>query len=274
MIAGGTALALLLGFVAYKAWAYERNQRYTLAAENAQMKIEFKNLRDAIVQSSSKVVQSQSDLQANLSKEYKQALLEANQKVLGALSAQIVVAMEKERQGKGTWLSQTEIQFPDPAKRGDEKLMDYFIANLKDPKEPSYRYKLLPQTIQLNGTLNWDEKNGNAPFWLDPQTKTLEGGLQLSIPKSTFTVGPEFVRWVAEMREHKTVETVVMPKYTVELMMGKEFNPLASQSPRTVYGAQGAYNTVSGIGVGLGAFVGGTGGTIVFGKAGWSFGKR
>ena len=273
-IAAGLAGLALLGFIGYKAWSYERNQRLLKEAENAQLRIGFKQLSDSMVQLESRVVKSQDDLRTGLSKEYQDKLKEEKQTILGNLQAVVVAAMAKEREGKGLWLSQTEIQFPNPNQRGDERLLDYFIANLQDPKSPTYRYKILPQTINISGTLNWDEQNGNAPFWLDSQTKTTEGGLQLSIPKASFTVGPEFTRWVAEMRSKKEVKIPVMPKYTVDLMLGKEFSPLTGQTPRTVFGAQGAYHTVSGFGFGGGALTGGNGGTIVFGKIGYSFGIR
>jgi hypothetical protein len=260
-IVGGTVL-LLVGFLSYKAWQYEKNQKELLATQLAELNQKFEKFAPGFAQAGNQPQLDQNKLKADLSAEFQKQLDQQKAEILAKVNGIIQFKLQ-DIHGKLDELTPGVYSYP---KKANEKVIDYLTVDATQ-KPVDFKIGFLPQQINLTGTLNFSAKDGTTTFWMQAQKTKTSGGLEVDIPQLNFTPSSEFTNWVAQLRG-KDTHISVMPKYTVDLLMGKQYSN-GVVATKNVFGVQGQYNWVGGFNAGAG-FIGDS----VFIKAGWSFGKR
>jgi hypothetical protein len=258
----GGAVLLLAGYLGYRAWEYEKNQKQLLATQLAELNKKFEKFGPGFVQAGNQQQLDQDKLKADLSEDFRKQLAQQKAEILAKVDGIVQFKMQN-IQGKLNELKPGVYSYP---KTADEKVIDYLTIDATQ-KPADFKMGFLPQQINLTGTLNFSVKDGTTAFWMQAQKTKTSGGLDVDIPELRFTPSVEFTNWVTQLRGKET-HVAVMPKYTIDLMVGKQYSN-GVVATKNVFGASGQYNWVGGFNAGAGFL-----GDSVFVKAGWSFGKR
>lgn len=260
LIVGGCVI-LLGGYLGYRAYRYEVEKSARLETQLAQMSIDFKQFREDFAQARNEAQKNQKELREGLSKDYQEKLDQQKLAILARIDGVMEVKLADVK-GKLSELKPGVYSY-DNREHG---VIDRLIVDATQ-KPANFDIGFKPQKLTLTGTLNWDEKKGASTFWLNPQTVSTSGGITVNIPELTFSAGEQYNNWITTLRRGKETRVPVMPKYTVNLLGGREYRN--GMDTKTVFGASAAYNFIGGANLGAG-FIG----DAVFVQGGWSFGKR
>lgn len=273
VIAGISLAAILTIYSQYKLRQIEKQEKLELQTQLAQMSKDFKvmhtDLTSQLVQAKNEQQQSQEALIKTLSEEYQQKLKDQKMQILAKLDGVIAIRIKSIKDQ----LAETQPGFYSYMKSSG--LIDRLTVDTRlKPAEFDLAFK--PQTLNLSGTLNFDKNKyekdqKGTSFWMEASNAKTNGGLEVTIPQLNFTPAPEFNQWVTQLRtKSEGPKPLILPKYSIDLILGHE---LFNTSPKIVYGVESTWFLPGGFNVGAGVMTGGTGGTTIFGKIGFRFGK-
>ena len=236
-----------------------RNRITLLTAQIEQIRVGYEKIDETITQAQNGLVESQKELMTKLSDEMQAQIKDNNQKILAVTQATLKAEFKEVKDGAGTATGENTFAYSD-------ELMNYIRVDATNKNRPLFSYNIKPLTVELNGTLNFDEKDGVTKFWAQPIVVN-NPGVAVDIPKMTFTPSAEFNAWVASLRG-KDVYLPVHPRYSVGLTVGIEDMGKLGNETKRVVGADFNMHLQSGLGAGVG-FIGRTG----FVRFSYSFGK-
>ena len=241
------------------AFRYERNQKNSAQTEIQNAKVEFTTFKNGVVQAQNHLVETHKQMLSQMSSEFQTEIKSQDQRLLMLLKGDMKVGFQEVKDAIGS-------KDPNlPVYTFQDKVQDIKV-DARMPNEPRFSYKIKPFDIHLEGSLNFDEKEGQTKFWFRPQVKN-ELGLTITTPQLDLTPSPEFNQWVGKLKGRE-VYVPVMPRWTVSGLAGREWMKELPGGFRNVYGADATYNFRNNLGVGAG-FIGST----TFMRVSYSFGK-
>jgi hypothetical protein len=271
---GASILVLLvLGFGGrefYTRYKDQKSQLEQAKTELADANVNYTKLKEGIVQAQNSSILTQDQLKKLISSELKNQITLHNQEILAAIKEGVQVKFDENHE-TGTKTGTTQYTFPVAGKT--DPIVDKLVV---DTSVPSYKLDLKPFTLNLEATLNYDQKQGVTRFWSRPTAVGLPKGVEATMGEVTFNLDQSFNQWVTSMRG-ETVRVPEMPKYTVGGLVGvsyvgSAYSPAASW--QKIYGVEGTRNFSNNLGIGGGIMGNGVLGYTEFLKLTYSFGKQ
>lgn len=259
------AAVLTLGVgLAYRSYHNLKMEKEQALFTIKELTVKNQDLGNQLHQAQNNAPLNQDDLKKTLSEQFQEQLNKQKQEVLAVVKQQIVIA-GLHGGGGGTYDPTNRVYtYPKPGVK--DPVMAYIHLDTKDLVNPSFDYKLNPQTITIEGTLNFDKKEGVPRYWTRPVITT-SGGLEVTTSDAQFTPSKEFNAYLASLSTGHTEQVAVPAKWSVSAMVGREVAKEFPGGIRTVYGADITRN-FSSIGIG-----GGVLGSTIYLKGVYNFGK-
>lgn len=275
LVAIGVCLVIGISiFLGVRSYILMKRERDTAIFNQSQSQIKFKILESNLAQALNNPPLPEDKLREILSKEYQAVLEKHKQEVLAVVKAQFQLHGNGGGTGSsnattdtgGAYVPPTKYFYP---KQGSaDPIMKSIEVNVEKPKDPKFTFELNPITINLQGTLNFDQNknDGKGSFWMQPTVPNVPG-LSITTTEVELTPSPSFQAYLQSIKTGSSSYSVPA-KYSVGLMVGREFAKEFVGGYRNVIGFDVTRNFNNGTGLGAG-MLGSTG----FVKFTYSFGK-